>query len=57
MSWEEIKNSKNEWLWDDELGTYFWFLDVEEDTKMMWVKGLSQRKTKLFFRSGRYFKT
>ena len=56
MNWEEIKECINEWIWDNELGTYFWILRVEEETKMLWVKGLAGRETKVFFSAGRYFK-
>lgn len=56
MNWEEVKNIVNEWIWDSELGTYFWILSSNEETKTMRVKGLSRHETQLFFRPGRYFK-
>lgn len=56
MDFEEIKNSVNEWLWDDELGTYFWILGVDPDTKIIQAKGLSGRQTALVFSKDRFFK-
>lgn len=56
MNFEEIKECINEWVWDNELGTYFWILSSNEETKIMRVKGLSGHETQLLFRPGRYFK-
>lgn len=56
MDFEKIKNSINEWIWDSELGTYFWILNSNKETKTMRAKGLSGHETQLFFRPGRYFK-
>lgn len=56
MDFEELRNSVNEWLWDGELGTYFWILGVEPDTKIIQARGLSGRQTELFFSKNRFFK-
>lgn len=56
MDFEELKNSINEWLWDSELGTYFWILGVDPDTKIIQAKGLSGRQTTLVFSKDRFFK-
>lgn len=56
MDFEELKNSVNECLWDGELGTYFWILEVDPDTKIIKVRGLSARQTALVFSKDRFFK-
>ena len=56
MDFEELKNSTNEWLWDSELGTYFWILGVDPDTKIIQARGLSGRQTALVFSKDRFFK-
>ncbi len=56
MNWEEIKECVNEWIWDNEIRTYFRLLSVEENPKMLWVAGMSGHETKLFFSPRRYFK-
>lgn len=56
MDFEELKNSTNEWLWDSELGTYFWILGVDPDTKIIQARGLSGRRTALVFSKDRFFK-
>ena len=56
MDFEELKNSINEWLWDGELGTYFWILGVDPETKIIKARGLSGRQTALVFSKDRFFK-
>ena len=56
MDFEELKNSVNEWLWDGELGTYFWILEVDSGSKIIKARGLSGRHTALVFSKDRFFK-
>lgn len=56
MDFEEIENSTNEWIWNSELGTYFWILSSNKEIKTMRVRWLSGHETQLNFRPGRYFK-
>ncbi len=55
MSFEEIKNCQNQWVWDKEIRTYFWILKVDEETKMIKAKGLRGKETEFLFKANRFF--
>ena len=45
MTWQEVKNSVNEWLWDNISRLYLKILETDEETKMIKVRlrsGLSK---------------
>ncbi len=56
MTFEDVQNSVNEWVWDKDEKTYFWILNADPTTKIIKAKGLGGLETKLFFSSGRFFK-
>lgn len=56
MTFEDVKDSVNQWLWANEEQTYFWILEADRDTKIIDVKGLGSVETRLFFSPGRFFK-
>ena len=56
MTFEDVQNSVNQWLWDKEERTYFWILGTDLETKIIDVKGLGGMETRLFFSLGRFFK-
>lgn len=56
MTFEDVQNSVNQWLWNKDEQTYFWILNAEPETKIIEAKGLGGLKTKFFFSSERFFK-
>lgn len=56
MTWEEVKNCINEWLWDNDERTYFWILNADEETKILQVKGLSGLKTNIIYAPKKFFR-
>ena len=56
MKFDEVKNSVNEWIWDQFLGTYLWILNADEETKMIKAKGLGGLETEVLFCEDRFFK-
>ena len=56
MNFEDVKNSVNEWVWDQFEGTYFRILGVDEETKYIKASGLSGRKTEFLFWKNRFSK-
>lgn len=56
MTFEDVQNNVNHWLWDKEEKTYFWILNTDRETKTIDVKGLGGIETRLFFSPGRFFK-
>ena len=56
MTWEEVKNSVSQWLWDNDEHTYFWILNTDESTKTVHARGFSGLETDLFYSSSRFFR-
>lgn len=54
MTFEDVQNNVNHWLWDKEEKTYFWILNTDRETKTIDVKGLGGIETRLFFSPGRF---
>lgn len=55
MSFEDVQDSVNQWLWDKEEQTYFWILNTDRETKTIDVKGLGGVGTRLFFFARKIF--
>ena len=54
MNFEDVKNSVNEWLWDNDERTYFRILSADEETKIVKAKGLCGLETEVFFNKDRF---
>ena len=57
MTFEDVQDSVNQWLWDKEEQTYFWILNTDRESTTIDVKGLGGVETRLFFSPGRFLST
>ena len=55
MNFEEIKNCRNQWIWDNVIRTYFWIMSADEETRKVKAKGLNGKETEFFFKENRFF--
>ena len=56
MNFQDIKNIKSQWIWDNHLRTFFWILSVDKETKCIKARGVSNLETEFFFEPNRFFK-
>ena len=56
MTFEDVQNNVNQWVWDNDEKMYFWVLGTDPKTKTIDAKGVGGGETRLFFSLGRFFK-
>ena len=54
MTWQEVKNSVNEWLWDNISKLYLKILETDEETKMIKVRLRSGFSKEILYEAGRF---
>ena len=54
MTWQEVKNSVNEWLWDNISKLYLKILETDEETKMIKVRLSSGLNKDILYEAGRF---
>ena len=56
MTWNEIKHSVNQWIWDNDERVYFWVVKTFDDTKSLRIRGFSGLENEIFYTSKRFSK-
>ena len=54
MAWQKVKNSVNEWLWDNISKLYLKILETDEETKMIKVSLRSGLSKEILYETGRF---
>ena len=54
MTWQEVKNSVNEWLWDNISKLYLKILETDEETKMIKVRLRSGLSKEILYEADRF---
>ena len=54
MTWQEVKNSVNEWLWDNISRLYLKILETDEETKMIKVRLRSGLSKEILYETDRF---
>ena len=56
MNWLEVKNSVNEWIWDNVSRIYLKVLSTDEETKMIKAQVSSGLQNELLYENDRFYK-
>ena len=56
MNWLEVKNSVNEWIWDNVSRLYLKVLSTDEETKMIKAQVSCGLQNELLYENGRFYK-
>lgn len=56
MTWNEIKCSVNQWIWDNDERVYFWVVKTDDVTKTMKIRGFSGHENEVFYSPKRFYR-